>query len=342
MSDATITARAASRDQRRRERAPPPALRRRPQAAPLWSAARSPSRSDLLAVLILTLVMSGYSAFTQTFVRVTFPISEEFVDPADPAEGNFRRVVQAGVQDLFPGVTDAGDLRAAGDILTKNTQFFVRDAVVKDPSVIGGALTMEIPVSDPFDQLYKGLISRDTPEDRRRLDDAQIATFDQLVDDGRMTRSFNWGLFFNSDSRFPEIAGLAGAIVGSFYALLGLLPDQLPRRHRRGDLSRGVRAEEPLHRHHRGQHQQPRGGAVDRLRPPRPRGLHPDLRAAALGAAGRRHGAGADDAAHDHHRHAQRHQGGAALDPRGGLRRRRLQAPGDDAPRAAAGAARAS
>ncbi len=174
----------------------------------------------LLAVLILTLVMSGYSAFTQTFVRVTFPIPEEFVDPADPAEGNYRRVVQAGVQDLFPGVSDAGDLRAAGDILTRNTQFFVRDAVVKDPSVIGGALTMEIPASDPFDQLYKGLISRDTPEDRRRLDDAQIATFDQLVDDGRVTRSFNWALFFNSDSRFPEIAGLAGAIVGSFYALL--------------------------------------------------------------------------------------------------------------------------
>jgi phosphate transport system permease protein len=31
---------------------------------------------------------------------------------------------------------------------------------------------------------------------------------------------FNWGLFTNADSRFPELAGLAGAIAGSFYALL--------------------------------------------------------------------------------------------------------------------------
>ena len=31
---------------------------------------------------------------------------------------------------------------------------------------------------------------------------------------------FNWELFFNADSRFPERAGLAGAITGSFYALL--------------------------------------------------------------------------------------------------------------------------
>jgi phosphate transport system permease protein len=35
-----------------------------------------------------------------------------------------------------------------------------------------------------------------------------------------VSRPFNWGLFFNADSRFPELAGLAGAIVGSFYALL--------------------------------------------------------------------------------------------------------------------------
>jgi hypothetical protein len=58
------------------------------------------------------------------------------------------------------------------------------------------------------------------------------------------------------------------------------------------DLSRGIRAEEPL-TDHRGQHQQPRRRAVDRLRPARPGGVHQLLRHAALGAAGRRPGAGA-------------------------------------------------
>ncbi len=37
---------------------------------------------------------------------------------------------------------------------------------------------------------------------------------------GLVTKPFNWGLLFNSNSRFPELAGLRGAIVGSFYALL--------------------------------------------------------------------------------------------------------------------------
>ena len=77
-----------------------------------------------------------------------------------------------------------------------------------------------MPASDPYDQLDKGLIDRDTPVDRRRLDDQQIAWFDQLVEAGRVSRPINWGLLFNSNSRFPEIAGLSSAIVGSFYVLL--------------------------------------------------------------------------------------------------------------------------
>ena len=72
-------------------------------------------------------------------------------------------------------------------------------------------------------------------------------------------------------------------------------------RRRRLDLPGGIRAEEPLHRPDRGEHLEPRGGALDRLRHPRPRDLHPVRAPAAIGAAGRRAGADADDAADDHH-----------------------------------------
>ncbi len=174
----------------------------------------------LLGILLFTLILGGYPAFTQTFVRVDFPISTENVDPADPARGNFRAVMAAGVGELLPGAETPAQERAVTAILTNNTQFMLRDAVLKDPSVIGGVLSLRVPVSDPYDQLNKGLIDRETPEARRRLNDAQIDAFDSLVAQDRITRSFNWGLFTHSDSRFPEMAGLAGAIVGSFYALL--------------------------------------------------------------------------------------------------------------------------
>ena len=96
----------------------------------------------------------------------------------------------------------------------------VRDAVVADPSVIGGTLTLDVPASDPYDQLSKGLVDREAPENRRRLSDTQIGWFDALKAEGLVTRPFNTALFINSDSRFPEVAGLRGAIVGTFYAIL--------------------------------------------------------------------------------------------------------------------------
>ena len=174
----------------------------------------------LLGILLTTIIIGGYPAFIQTHIRVDFPISRENVDPANPAEGNWRNVVRDGIAALLPAVNTPPEVRAMGQILTNNTQFFVRNAVVADPSVIGGTLTLEIPASDIFDQLAKGAISRDTPEANRRISDQQIAWFDQLERDGRVSTPFNWGLFFNADSRFPELAGLAGAIVGTFYAVV--------------------------------------------------------------------------------------------------------------------------
>jgi phosphate transport system permease protein len=174
----------------------------------------------MLGVLLASLIVTGYPALTQTVVRLDFPISEENVDPADPGAGNWRRVVADGVAALFPDAGTPAERRAAGDILTGNTQFLVRNAVLADPSVIGGTLTLEVPAADPYDQLAKGLVDRAGPEDRRRLSDAEIARFDALVEQGRVSRPLNWRIFAEADSRFPETAGLAGAVVGSFYVLL--------------------------------------------------------------------------------------------------------------------------
>lgn len=174
----------------------------------------------LLAILLVTLILGGYSAFVQTHVRIDFPVSVENVDPQAPAEGNYRAVVREGLAAVLPPAESPAQQRAMDAILTNNTQFIVRDAVIANPSVIGGRLTLDVPAADIFDQLNKGTISRATPEENRRVSDQQIAWFDALVEQGLVSAPFNWGLFFNADSRFPEMAGLAGAITGSFYALL--------------------------------------------------------------------------------------------------------------------------
>ncbi len=174
----------------------------------------------LLGILLTTLVATGYRAFVQTMVTVPVYVNPEYVDETDPSKGNYRAIVKDTLGNLFPEVTNPRDQRELGQLLTNNTQFMIRDRVVADPSIIGKTVEMTLPVSDPFDQLEKGVLSRESPEDQRKINNAQIGWFDQLAAEGRVSMPLNWGLLFNSDSRFPELAGLAGAIVGSFYALM--------------------------------------------------------------------------------------------------------------------------
>jgi phosphate transport system permease protein len=135
--------------------------------------------------------------------------------------------MQGAVAGMFPDVAE-GDLKDAGAILSNGAQFMIRDAVIADPSVIGKTLTITVPTSDPFDQLNKGLVERDTAESSRRVNDVQVAAFDKLESEGRISAPFSWGLFTNPDSRFPELAGLKGAFIGSGYLLLVCFAIALP------------------------------------------------------------------------------------------------------------------
>lgn len=174
----------------------------------------------LIAILIGSLVASGYQSFVQT--HVTF---EVFVDPSKvsadaPLKGNYRNIVRDSFTGRFPELTNPRDKRALTDILTADAPYIIRDRVVADPSLIGRRFEITMPVSDPFDQLEKGVIPRDVPEEQRKVSDRQIVWFDALAAEERISKPFNTALFLSSDSRFPELAGLAGAIVGSFYALV--------------------------------------------------------------------------------------------------------------------------
>jgi phosphate transport system permease protein len=176
----------------------------------------------MLFILLFSLISTGYHAFTQTHVRI-----EVYVDPAEISEenlprGGFRDVLSDSIGQYFPDVdmSDRVSAREVSSILSNGAQFVLRDMVVADPSLIGQTISLNVPVSDPYDQLAKGLVKRDTAEEFRRLNDVAIARFDQLVAAGTISKPLNTALITNADSRFPELAGLKGALIGSFWALL--------------------------------------------------------------------------------------------------------------------------
>ena len=52
-----------------------------------------------------------------------------------------------------------------------------------------------------------------------KLDEVQQVIVDNLIEQGKIYRSWNWDFWTNSDSRSPEIAGIWGAAVGTFYTI---------------------------------------------------------------------------------------------------------------------------
>jgi phosphate transport system permease protein len=174
----------------------------------------------VLALLVGSLIYSGYPAFTQTHVTLQFDVTADRVALDAPDAGDFRAITRDALGQLFPEITSRKDQRALADILSNGAQYMLRDHIVANPALIGSAVTLTVPVSDPYDQLAKGLIDAATPEANRRLSDTEIAWFQKLEAEGMVSRPPNTGLLTNADSRFPELAGLAGALHGTFYALL--------------------------------------------------------------------------------------------------------------------------
>lgn len=173
----------------------------------------------MLVIMLTTILTSASGAFRQTHVTIEVPIPADAVDPADPFSANWRSIMQDYIASTFPDA-ERSELRDLGGILSNGAQFRVRDAVVANPSLIGRTLTITVPVSDPFDQLAKGYMDRNAPEEQRRLNDLQISAFDLFEQAGAISMPINIGLLTYGDSRFPELAGLRGAMIGTVYLLL--------------------------------------------------------------------------------------------------------------------------
>lgn len=175
----------------------------------------------LLGTLIFSITVKGVQAFVQTHVTVSIDLPREQIDPAALDDAPWRQIVRDSFLKMYPEVTSRTDQREVTAILTDSAQYIVRDAVKQNPELIGKRVKFTIPASDIYDQLQKGVVNRNVPADQRpkNMTDQQIAWFDKLKAQDRVSTPFNWGLVTNADSTKPELAGLKAALAGSAYAL---------------------------------------------------------------------------------------------------------------------------
>jgi len=88
-------------------------------------------------------------------------------------------------------------------------------------SPTGAQGTVFAPPSAPVHDSADWVILTDRmPEAARKISDHQIVWIEQLREAGAVSTIFNWRFFTASDSREPELAGIRGAAVGSFWTML--------------------------------------------------------------------------------------------------------------------------
>ncbi len=187
-----------------------------------------------LAMLFISICSRGYTAFVQTFVQLEIVLDAEVLDLGAERDArtlgaaNYQGAVKQSLRSLFPDVKKRRDRRKLNGMISTGAAYQVREMVLANPALVGTTVEVWVPADDDIDMLMKGHIDRDLPEDERRVDDDQLAWVDHLLQLGRIEKRFNTTFFTAGDSREPELAGIWGAVVGSFFALVVTLALSFP------------------------------------------------------------------------------------------------------------------
>ena len=189
---------------------------------------------SMLMFLLITIFYKGYSTFQETRIKLDIYFNEELIDPTSTRESktlnsaDYSKLIS---QSLFTFLNIDKNHPKSKDIsslISYNSFLTVRDHVLNNPDIIGKTKKFDLIASDDVDQMLKGNIDINVPEENRKITDFQIEAIEKLKLNGNILKVFNKTFFIKSDSREPEVSGILGAIVGSFYCLLVALFISVP------------------------------------------------------------------------------------------------------------------
>ncbi|WP_244465056.1 phosphate ABC transporter permease PstA [Candidatus Filomicrobium marinum] len=181
-----------------------------------------------LVVLFYSIISQGWTAFLQTNIKLDVALNEADFQDADGQiteqsirVADYTKMARDALQSTLglesPTRPEKRDLRG---LLSRGVDVQIRSKIESDRSVIGQTVPVWVLANGEVDALIKGSIDRNTPEERRQLNNKQLAWIDKLIAEGRLEKQFNTGLFTYGASSQPETAGLAVALIGSFFMML--------------------------------------------------------------------------------------------------------------------------
>ncbi|MEC8443870.1 MAG: phosphate ABC transporter permease PstA [Pseudomonadota bacterium] len=175
-----------------------------------------------LVVLFGDIFSKGTSAFRQTVLTTEITLDADYLDIN--ASSDERALMNANYEGLIKRhfkteMSPSGrkERRQLYSMISAGAGWQLQGVVLDDPELIGETITIDLIMDDDVDQWFKH--DRDNPESTR-LSEKQLSWLNTWVDSGALHTRFNTTFFVNGDSREPELAGIRGAITGTFLTLL--------------------------------------------------------------------------------------------------------------------------
>ena len=182
---------------------------------------------SFMLLMFTAIFFRGIGAFQKTMVAVDVQFTESQIDPSGARDAtslkqaNYKPILLQGLQQVIPGATERRDRNNLYKILSNGAAFGLGEQVAKKPALIGTSKRVWVAASSEVDLYVKGKIDPvEIPEELRRLKDQDIAWIETLRASGQLKKKFNTTFFTSGDSRSPEMAGILGAALGSFFSLL--------------------------------------------------------------------------------------------------------------------------
>ena len=175
--------------------------------------------------LLFTIFSTGYSAFWRTEFQVEIQFNGDYLgikqesSDQEVREANFLGLFRKNIAEQYKDVPRR-KLRKLFAMFSESAADDLREMVIKNRSILGTTQKLKVLASSSVDMIVKGQAPRKIEEKRRVLNDFQLGLLDRWTAEGRRSSSFNHRFFTNGDSRSPELAGLGGAIAGSFWTLM--------------------------------------------------------------------------------------------------------------------------